>query len=371
MARKLAVKRYGRTAALAAAAAVAPAACSSVSYVGPPAQDLVCGTLDRGLLADGSVGRDGIPALTDPRFVALEEGEEDLLYLDESDRVIGIEIGGEWLAIPHNVMYRHEIVNLNRGSEQVAVTYCPLTGSALAFDRTPLGGVEFGVSGLLYQANLIMYDRSDDDSLWPQMAGVAGCGPREGEALVRHPVFEMTWGGFKALHPDSRAVGISSAQRETYSRNPYGSAYEDPDNPNYLGFPIPRSDDRRAPKERVLGFPADGRNGPQAFPFQWMADQGDRWVTELDFGGAPAIVMWDAALEAAVGVRPVASGRRLTFEVRDGAIIDAETGSVWSVGGQAVAGPLRGERLQLVAEAHVAFWQPWAAYHPDTELPIG
>ncbi len=367
---KLSVKRYDRIAALAVAAAVSSATCSSASFIGPETGDLECGMLDPVFLADGGVGRDGIPALTDPRFVTLEQ-EGEILYLTDSDRVIGVEVGGDWLAIPHNVMYRHEIVNLNRGGEQIAVTYCPLTGSALAFDRSPLGGVAFGVSGLLYQANLIMYDRSGDDSLWPQMAGVAGCGPREGERLVRRAVVEMTWGGFKALFPRSLVAGIDSANAELYSRNPYGNAYETPDNPDYLGFPIPRVDDRRPPKERVLGFPGDERHAPLAFPFQWMATRGDRWVVEFEFAGSPAIVLWDNALEAAVGARPVASGRRLAFEVRDGAIVDTDTGSVWSVGGEAVAGPLRGERLELIADTYVAFWQAWAAYHPGTELPIG
>ena len=364
------MKRYGRIAALAVVAAATSAACSSVEFTGPTAQGLECGLLDPSFLADGGVGRDGIPALTDPPFVTLEE-EDEVLYLDDFDRVIGVEIGGEWLAIPHKVMYRHEIVNLNRGGEQIAVTYCPLTGSALAFDRKPLGGVEFGVSGLLYQANLIMYDRSTDNSLWPQMAGIARCGPREGERLDRRPVVEMTWGGFKVLFPRSMVVGIDRERAETYSFNPYGSSYEFPDNPDYLGFPIPRIDERRPPKERVLGFPSEGAYPPVAFPFGWMEMRGDRWVAEFDHGGESAIVMWDGDHRAAVAARPVAGGRRLTFEVRDGAIMDTETGSVWSVAGQAIAGPLRGERLELVADSYVAFWQAWVAYNPGTEIPVG
>lgn len=364
------MKRYGRIAALAVVGAALPAACSSVSTTGPGAQALECGTLEPLFLADGGVGRDGIPALTDPPFVTLEEDEE-ILYLTDVDRVIGVEVGGEWLAIPHNVMYRHEIVNLNRGSEQIAVTYCPLTGSALAFDRTPLGGVEFGVSGLLYQANLIMYDRGTDDSLWPQMAGVAECGPRQGQRLVRRPVVEMTWGGFKALFPRSRVVGIDRERAETYSVNPYGGSYEFPDNPDYLGFPIPRTDERRGPKERVLGFPGDESHAPLAFPFGWLANRGERWVVEFELDNEPAIVLWDNALESAVAARPAAGGRRLNFEVRDGVIVDTETSSVWSVAGEALAGPLQGERLKLVPGAYVAFWQAWAAFHPGTELPVG
>ena len=148
----------------------------------------------------------------------------------------------------------------------------------------------FGVSGLLYQANLIMYDRNSDDSLWPQMTGEAACGPREGRALVRRQVVEMTWSGWKELFPGSRVVGIDPAQNFIYRVNPYGVSYENPDNPDFIGFPIPRDDVRRPPKERVLGLPAVGGQSAMAFPFLAMAEAGDAWTAGFDYAGASAVV---------------------------------------------------------------------------------
>jgi len=352
------------------AALVVAAACSSTGPATPgdDAGDLSCDDLDSAFLADGGVGRDGIPALTNPPFVNLDH--ETTSYLSDRARVIGAHVGGEWLAVPHNVMYRHEVVNLNRGGDQVVVTYCPLTGSALTFDRTSAGGAEFGVSGLLYQANLIMYDRTTDDSLWPQMAGRAACGPRRGQHLTRHPVLETTWGGWRELFPGGKVLSVSAFDAELYAVNPYGASYESPSNGDYLGFPIPRADTRRPPKERVLGFPSAGGEAPRAFPFQAMEAQGAAWTGTLEFDGRLAVVLWDARRAAAVAVRPVADGRALSFGVDDGWIVDAETGSRWSVRGRAESGPLAGTELPLVAEAYVAFWQAWAAFHPETELVI-
>ncbi len=334
-----------------------------------PPEMLECGDLDPGYLADGGVGRDGIPALTDPVFVAIDD-EEQTRYLSEESRVIGVETDGEWLGVPHNVMYRHEIVNLNRDDGMFAVTYCPLTGSALTFDRGSVNGAEFGVSGLLYQANLIMYDRSTDDSLWPQMAGSAACGPSEDRVLVRRPMVEMTWAGWKELFPDSRVIGIDAAATFTYNINPYGIAYEDLDNSDFIGFPLPRDDRRRRPKERVLGLPAEGGRAPLAFPFLAMADQGDHWTADFDYAGSAAVVFWDADKQAAVAVRPVAAGQALTFRIEEGGFVDNETESRWNVAGLATAGSLEGEQLEIIAEAYVAFWQPWAAFHPGTNLFI-
>ncbi len=344
--------------------------CDAPTWTGDP-PELACGDLDPAYLADGNVGRDGIPSLTNPEFVAATDAE-GTRYLSGSSRVIGVRTEGEWLVIPHNVMYRHEIVNLDRGDERIAVTYCPLTGSALAFDRASVGGAEFGVSGLLYQANLVMYDRSAESSQWPQMAGQAGCGPKAGQYLTRRPVIEMTWDGWRASFPASQVVTVDPVEFDSYRINPYGSAYEIPGNGDYLGFPLPREDERRPPKERVLGFPKTAGGGaPVAFPFEAMAEQGAVWIGELDFGGESAVVFWDAQRRAAVALRPLAEQTRLRFSVVDGAITDHETGSTWSVSGRAVRGALEGASLPQIPDAYVAFWQAWAAFHPGTRLAVG
>ena len=347
-------------------AAVLIGACSD-GGTGPQTRDISCGTLDLSLLADGGVGRDGIPAITDPIFVSVDVASQTS-YLTDASRVIGVFFDGEWLAVPHNIMYQHEIVNLNGVDQDIAVSYCPLTGSALAFDRSGVGGAEFGVSGLLYQANLILYDRNaPDESLWPQMFGQARCGPRDGQVLERHAVVETTWGGFKTLHPTGRVIGLSPADADQYNFNPYGGGYEVATNADFLGYPIPR-DSRRLPKERVLGIPAAGGSAPVAFPFDAMTSQGAFYVAEFEHGGAPAAVFWDADKQAAVAVRPVIDGQPLTFSIQADGIYDNETGSRWNVAGESTFGTHQGRSLERMAEAYVAFWEPWAAFNEGTTL---
>lgn len=120
----------------------------------------------------GGVGQDGIPALTDPALV--EAGSAEASYLRDHDRVIGLELGDAYVAVPHNILWWHEIVNFNAVEPKLAVTYCPLTGSSIVFDRAAAGDVEFGVSGLLFQNNLMMYDRSACTTAPPSNR----CGPR-------------------------------------------------------------------------------------------------------------------------------------------------------------------------------------------------
>ncbi|HUF68182.1 MAG TPA: DUF3179 domain-containing (seleno)protein [Longimicrobiales bacterium] len=157
-----------------------------------------------GEIFDGGPGKDGIPALWNPDLVAADG--PGLEYLQDDDRVIGLFWNGQAIAIPHNIGWWHEIVNLDLEGLQVAVTFCPLTGSSLAFDRSAIGGSTFGVSGLLYRNNLIMYDRNQPESLWPQMARGARCGALSGTSLDMVPVIEMTWAGWRSLHPDTRVI---------------------------------------------------------------------------------------------------------------------------------------------------------------------
>ncbi|MFB3132534.1 MAG: DUF3179 domain-containing protein [Rhodothermales bacterium] len=312
------------------------------------------------LFADGGVGKDGIPSLTNPPLINAARAT----YLADDSRVIGLVIDGIALAVPHNILWWHEIVNF-RFSRSLAVTYCPLTGSSMAFDRASAGGGEFGVSGLLFQNNLTMYDRTNDESLWPQMSRQAGCGARVGTRLEMFPVVEMTWAGWQSLHPDTKVVSDATGHDRNYTPSgyPYGG-YEDPNDPSLL-FRMP-VDGRRLPKERVLGIP--DLDGGIAFPFFELDEQGPVRVVHETVGGASVVVFWDRERVGAMAYRPFHDGQPLTFEARDGRLLDLETGSEWRLDGLAVSGPLAGERLEPVAEAYVAFWFAWAAFQPQTRL---
>ncbi|MEM6646866.1 MAG: DUF3179 domain-containing protein [Bacteroidota bacterium] len=314
-------------------------------------------TIDERLFRDGGVGKDGIPALTNPEFVA----PASATYLEGNNRVIGIVIDGQALAVPHNILWFHEIVNLDRGGQQLAITYCPLTGTSMTFDRAPIDGGELGVSGLLFQSNLTMYDRNTQESLWPQMNREAGCGERAGQILPMVATVETTWDGWQAMHPNTLVLSESTGHSRNYRTNgyPYGN-YEVPSNRSLLvSLPI---DDRRLPKERLLGI-ADGTGGI-ALPFDELDRGGAVNAVEVNVGGEPMVVFWDRSLQGAMAYRP--GGRQ--FEVADGTIRDQQTGSTWRFDGQAVAGAQAGQQLEQVAEAYVAFWFAWAIFQPESTL---
>ena len=313
---------------------------------------------------DGGPGKDGIPALNDAELVDAQSTE--LGFLTPTSRVIGLIVEGQPIAVPLNVGWWHEIINLDYQGRTLAITHCPLTGSSLAFDRNVIGGATFGVSGLLYRNNLIMYDRTTLESFWPQMARAARCGARDGTALTMHPVIEMTWAGWSALYHNTLVVAGDARLDRNYELYPYGS-YDQLDNESLL-FPIPDVDRRRPLKERVLGIPTVGTDGV-AFPFEALEDLGDVAVVTYQPTGAEAIVvLWNGFSRAAAAFRPNVDGVRLDLAVDGAFIVDAQTGSHWSVDGMSRSGELSGKRLEPINEAYVAYWFAWASFNPNATL---
>jgi len=132
----------------------------------------------------GCPQRDCIPSIDRPEFLKTS----DVDFLDRDDIVLSLTHENITRAYPTRILDRHEIVNDRFGETPVAVTYCPLCGSGLAFVRV-LGGeeVQLGVSGLLHNNDLIMYDRKTK-SLWQQITGQAIAGPMRGSTLQSLPV---------------------------------------------------------------------------------------------------------------------------------------------------------------------------------------
>ncbi|MCH7935004.1 MAG: DUF3179 domain-containing protein, partial [Gemmatimonadetes bacterium] len=282
-----------------ALAAMAFSGCSSSSGVEGRERDIqalteLCHALQHATIYGAP--RDAIPALTDPPLVAATDDEAD--YLLPTDRVIGLNLPSGFLAVPHNILWWHEIVNLT--DSNLAVTYCPLTGSSMVFHRAAVDGANFGVSGLLFNNNLIMFDRKEflgePTTLWPQMLAAGRCGPLEPKALTMFPVIEIEWGDWVELHPDTRVVSKRTGISRLYRADlyPYGD-YEVEDNASFL-YPVSNLDLRRPPKERVLGIP-DGEGGGIAFPFGVLRDLGDIAAKEKEIASAKkALTKTTAAL---------------------------------------------------------------------------
>lgn len=267
-------------------------------------------------ILSGGPPRDGIPAIDKPKFINAGEAN----YLRPQDRVLGIMRNGVAKAYPIRIMDWHEIVNDRFGDEAVVVTYCPLCGTGMAFDAT-VGGklLDFGVSGLLYNSDVLLYDRQTQ-SLWSQIKRAAISGAFKGEKLKSVPLAHTTWADWQSRHPATLVLSTETGFRRDYDRSPYAGY----DRSEEVIFPVKFRSRGYHPKEQVIGLEIDGKF--KAYPFVELARTKGGVSDEV--GGRRVSIRFDA-------------------QHRTGAVFDAQ-----------------GREIPTV----IAFWFAWFAFHPDTEI---
>ena len=207
-------------------------------------------------IKDGGPPRDGIPSIDQPEFK-----KASAMQLDEQTRVLGVFINGVAKAYPIPIMNYHEIVNDMFADQPVVVTYCPLCGSGVAFDAA-IGGERktFGVSGLLYNSDVLLYDRQTE-SLWSQIMMQGVTGSMKGQKLEMVPTMNTSWGEWKRKYPDTWVLTENTGYQRDYSRSPY-QGYE---KSAQLYFDVEHKDERFHPKETVVGIEINGKF--KAYPF--------------------------------------------------------------------------------------------------------
>ncbi len=322
----------------------------------------------------GGVPRDGIPPLDEPNFESIADAD---LWLEDVQPVIALEINGAARAYPLAILTWHEIANDTLGSVPVSLTFCPLCNSAVAFDRrVGEATLDFGVSGNLRHSDLVMWDRQTE-SWWQQLTGEGIVGAYAGYQLELLPAQIVSWRDFKAAFPDADVLSRDTGYQRNYGRNPY-SGYDRADQSPFLFQGSP--DERLLPMERVAALVLDGQ--PLAFPFLTL--EGERAVN-YTADGRDIVVLFQPGTASAldqsriadsrdvgsVGVFEAAlDGQTLAFRAGDDGFVDEQTGSVWNVLGQAVAGPLAGQSLTPIVHAN-HFWFAWAAFAPGTQVYRG
>lgn len=322
----------------------------------------------------GGVPRDGIPPLDNPDFVTIEEADR---WLEDQEPVVVYEMDGEARAYPLQILTYHEIVNDELAGVPVAATFCPLCNSAIVFDRRLDGVVyDFGVSGMLRNSDLIMWDRQTQ-SWWQQLTGEAIVGEMTGKKLTLLPSAIISWKEFSAANPDGLVLSRETGSSRNYGQNPY-TGYDRADKPPFLYRGD--LDDRLPPKERVVAVSVNGVDN--ALPFKTLQQErvvnytagsqdlavffkpGTRSALDAQFIGQSRDVgatgVFDASLD----------GRKLTFRHEDENIVDNETDSVWTILGEATEGPLSGSKLTPVVHAD-PFWFAWRAFRPNTTIYQG
>ena len=207
-------------------------------------------------IKDGGPPKDGIASIDQPKFIAATKTQ-----LNDNDRILGVFKNGIAKAYPISILNYHEIVNDYFKSDPVVVTYCPLCGSGIAFNALVSDEPRtFGVSGLLYNSDVLLYDR-ETQSLWSQLRYEAISGKSLGENLKMIPTVNTTWGDWVNEHPNTLVLSFNTGFNRDYSRNPYPGY----DKSAAIYFEVSETDSRYHPKETIIGIQINAQ--AKAYPF--------------------------------------------------------------------------------------------------------
>jgi len=264
----------------------------------------------------GGPPKDGIPAIDQPEFTKAGLAT----FLRDDDAVLGMVRNGIARAYPVRILNWHEVVNDRYGPDAVVISFCPLCGTGAAFDARVAGRtLSFGVSGLLYNSDVLLYDRQTL-SLWSQLLAQAVSGPMKGQRLTLLALTHTTWADWRKQHPATEVLTTNTGQTRPYARDPY-AGYESSED---LMFPVAFRSAGFHPKERVLGVRIGGLS--KAYPF-------------VELGKTTGVVS-DRIGDTALTIRFDREAARATAHSPDG--------------------------RQLAAV--VGYWFAWYAFNPNTAV---
>ena len=194
---------------------------------------------------NGGPPKDGIPALTEPEFLPVA----DIDYLSDGDLVAAIKVGEEVKVYPYNILDWHEIINDKIDDNHFSIIYCPLTGTATNWNRNLSTGITtFGVSGLVYNSNVVPYDRASDSN-WSQIRNACINGELMAEIPENQTIVELNWITCKTLYPNAKVVSSNTGHSRDYANYPYGDYRTN----TSIYFSLDNKDERLHEKERVYG----------------------------------------------------------------------------------------------------------------------
>jgi hypothetical protein len=265
----------------------------------------------------GGPGRDGIPALDNPVFVTANERSKNI---GPADRVMGVYHEGVAKAYPILILDQHEIVNDTFNGSPLTITFCPLCGTGMVFHAEVAGKVlNFGVSGLIYNSDMLLYDRNTQ-SLWSQIMKKAVTGPLTGTDLTQIPAQYTTWHAWVRQYPESLLLSEETGHHRNYAASPYYDYKRLP----VVAFPTVHADNRLSSKDWVVGITSG--DAALALPFEALDTlEGSISVT---VGAETLNIQWDKEASAA-----------RAFDKR-------------------------GAEYPVTA----AYWFAWVAFHPDTAI---
>jgi len=302
-----------------------------------------------------ALSREYVTPLETPRWVR----GPDATRMRPEDPVLGIRAGGRPWALPWWVLKNHHAANLELEGTPYLVSFCERCTGGSLFDPVMDGKrLRFRVRGLYRGAPLLVDDETG--TYWDMFSGEAFEGPLAGRALVRQPIVQSVWKEWLAANPGTLVVDGEGEPRDGHGSGNYPG---DPFAGRGLGDTILNLDDRLPPATLVLGAKVGA--AWRCYPLSELESRGGA-VTDVVAGTRVILLKRPGSLEALAFLASL-DGHDVELRFDGTTLVDAGTGSRFTMFGEAIDGPLAGKRLTFVPSGIEEF-NTWAAHHPGAEI---
>lgn len=314
---------------------------------------------------------EAISGWDDPEMIAAGRAT----HMRDDDYVVGLVFRDRARAYPLWVVDNYHVVNDRIDDERFYMVSCERCQSGAAFQATVGGNPEreplFRSVGFM-NATLLLKDLRSG-SHWIHYNGTGLDRRASGIELPWIPTYHMEWADWLDLHPNTEVMLAPDDPRHPDARHGHGReeifARAGMD-PTFIPTILGPLDETYPENEMILGLRVDEGDETEwaAYPLTQVHREGGVVQEILGgrriavFAGPRADGFTMSSFEASS-----ATGRELTFQRSDGRFHDRETGSVWSIEGRAIDGPLEGETLAPLRWSYVR-WHAWIYFHPQTLL---
>lgn len=312
-----------------------------------------------GKLVETGVSYGAIPSLYRPRYDRTLDADLNT----SADEVVFVVMlpGGPRIYLQRYMVW-HQVVNELIDDVAYTITYCPTTGTLMAYNAS-LGGLNliFDVEGRLYDGNSVLIDRNSG-SLWLQETGMAFEGPLMGRGLPTIPVFWTSWGAARSVFPQASVMAKPAGNRP-YGRDPYGSyqrkdTYYDNDR---LIYPVERLDRRFPRKTHMLCL--EYENYLLALDVAYVKKKG---TVNFFVGPHALLAVHDPHLDVVRVFNRQIWAEPFLFVSRYGKLMDLKTRSIWDPAtGKALEGNMKGAAMPEFFGGY-SMWFAWYSINPET-----
>ncbi len=290
--------------------------------------------------------------------VDFPEASEDPLQLPLTDdmQLAIIEREGVTKAYPLDYVIHHHIVNDRFGDSTVALTYCAMCRSIIAFDVTEIGAL---FVGSFKNANMIVADRRTT-TFFQQATGESIIGSLHPHKLTMIPYQILPWSEVKQLEPLPQVAHVTQEDLREFQLPIPGVWKKIMGSEATPGLPSKLRDTSFPARTHVIGITDPIAEPKVAYLKGEVVEQGIVKNEALD----AYLVAHGETVNAFKGS---VEGEAVDL-VRnaDGTLSDTRSETLWDARGDYQRGPITSDLEPIMISDE--YWFSWKEFHPDSQL---